>query len=110
MDSRRDEKQGVDGDHADDERSYGVVDTCVLGDGGRGAHFCRGSLQYMLLVVSIQKVFFASCNATWVLDDELFFVHLFGQIGHIQCVFKYHWPVAFAVLVLINVEYQQNDD
>ena len=110
VDARRDEEQGVDGDHADDERSYGVVDTCVLGDGGRGAHYCSARLQYMLLVVSIQKVFFASCNATWVLDDELFFVHLLGKISHSQVILKNHWPVTFAVLVLVNEENQQNDD
>lgn len=38
MNSRRDEEQGVDGDHADDERSYGVVDAGGFGDGGGWAH------------------------------------------------------------------------
>ena len=64
----------------------------------------------MLIVVIMQKVFFDSCDATWVIDDKLFFVHLFGEISHGQIALEYHCPVAIAVLVLVNVEDQQNDD
>ena len=64
----------------------------------------------MLMMVIMQKVFFASCNVTWVLDDELFFVHFLGEISHVQVILKNHWPVTFAVLVLVNEEDQQNDD